>query len=47
MRYLVTKGVEPDRISIASYAADRPICTEKIEGCRAKNRRVHFLVKER
>ncbi len=47
MRYLVTKGVEPDRISIASYGADRPICTEKIEGCRAKNRRVHFLVKER
>ena len=47
MRYLVTKGVEPDRISIASYGADRPICTEKIEGCRAKNRRVHFQVKER
>ncbi len=47
MRYLVTKGVEPDRISIASYGADRPICTEKTEGCRAKNRRVHFLVKER
>ncbi len=47
MRYLVTKGVEPERISIASYGADRPICTEKIEGCRAKNRRVHFLVKER
>ena len=45
--YLVTKGVEPDRISIASYGAERPMCTEKNEGCRAKNRRVHFLVRER
>ena len=47
MSYLVTKGVEPDRISIAWYGANRPMCTEKIEGCRAKNRRVHFLVRER
>src|SRR5712691_7132686 len=47
MSYLVTQGVEPDRISIASYGADRPMCTEKSEGCRAKNRRVHFLVRER
>ena len=47
MSYLVTKGVEPDRISIAWYGADRPLCTEKTEGCRAKNRRVHFLVRER
>lgn len=47
MSYLVTKGVEPDRISIASYGADRPLCREKNEGCRAKNRRVHFLVRER
>jgi peptidoglycan-associated lipoprotein len=47
MSYLVTKGVEPDRISIASYGADRPLCTEKNERCRAKNRRVHFLVRER
>ena len=47
MSYLITKGVEPDRISIASYGADRPLCREKNEGCRAKNRRVHFLVRER
>ena len=47
MSDLVTKGVEPDRISIAWYGTDRPLCTEKSEGCRAKNRRVHFLVRER
>ncbi len=47
MSYLVTKGVEPDRISITWYGADRLLCTEKSERCRAKNRRVHFLVRER
>ena len=47
MSYLVTKGVELDRLSIAWYGAERPMCTEKSERCRAKNRRVHFLVRER
>jgi peptidoglycan-associated lipoprotein len=47
MSFLVSKGVAPDRISIASHGAERPICLEKTDACRAKNRRVHFLVKER
>lgn len=47
MKYLVSNGVEPDRITITSYGSDRPICTEKTAVCRAKNRRVHFLVKQR
>ena len=45
MRYLVSKGLEPHRISIVSYGSARPVCAEKTEICRAKNRRAHFLVK--
>jgi len=47
MSYLVSKGVKAERISIISYGSDRPVCAEKTDGCRAKNRRVHFLVKQR
>lgn len=44
MRYLIAKGLEPERISIVSYGSERPVCAEKTETCRAKNRRAHFLV---
>jgi len=47
MKYLVSKGVEAARITIASYGADRPVCTDTTEACRARNRRVQLLVKER
>jgi peptidoglycan-associated lipoprotein len=47
MSYLVSQGVSVQRISIISYGSDRPLCAEKTEVCRAKNRRVHFLVKQR
>jgi peptidoglycan-associated lipoprotein len=46
MKYLVSKGLEPGRISIASYGSDRPVCMEKNATCRAKNRRVSILVKQ-
>jgi peptidoglycan-associated lipoprotein len=46
MNYLVSKGVDISRISAVSYGSDRPVCTEKSEICRARNRRVHFLVQE-
>jgi peptidoglycan-associated lipoprotein len=46
MKYLVAKGVEPDRVSIVSYGSERPVCMEKTTVCRAKNRRVHFLVRQ-
>jgi peptidoglycan-associated lipoprotein len=45
MNYLVSKGLEPGRISIVSYGSDRPVCTEKTSACRAQNRRAHFVVK--
>jgi len=47
MNYLVGQGVQANRITIISYGEERPSCTEHNEGCWAKNRRSHFLVKAR
>ena len=47
MNYLVSQGVQANRITIISYGEERPACTEKTEECWAKNRRAHFLVKPR
>ena len=47
MNYLVSQGVQANRITIISYGEERPQCTEKTEACWAKNRRAHFLVKPR
>lgn len=45
MKYLVAKGLEPGRISVVSYGSDRPVCMEKNDTCRARNRRASILVK--
>ena len=47
MNYLVSQGVQANRITIISYGKERPTCTEHSEACWAKNRRAHFLVKAR
>ena len=47
MNYLVSQGIQANRITIISYGEERPVCTEKAEGCWAKNRHAHFLVKAR
>jgi peptidoglycan-associated lipoprotein len=47
MNYLVSQGVQASRITIISYGEERPTCSERNEACWAKNRRAHFLVKER
>jgi peptidoglycan-associated lipoprotein len=47
MNYLVSQGVQANRITIISYGEERPTCMEKSEACWAKNRRSHFLVKPR
>jgi peptidoglycan-associated lipoprotein len=44
--YLVAKGVDISRVSAVTYGSDRPVCVDKSEICRARNRRVHFLVQE-
>ncbi len=47
MNYLVSQGVQANRITIISYGEERPLCTEHNESCWARNRRDHFLVKPR
>ncbi len=47
MNYLVSQGVQANRVTIISYGEERPLCTEHSETCWAKNRRAHFLVKAR
>jgi peptidoglycan-associated lipoprotein len=47
MNYLVSQGVQANRITIISYGEERPVCSEHNEACWAKNRRAHFLVKPR
>jgi peptidoglycan-associated lipoprotein len=47
MNYLVSQGVQANRITIISYGEERPACTDKTEECWTKNRRSHFLVKPR
>jgi peptidoglycan-associated lipoprotein len=47
MNYLVSQGVQANRITIISYGEERPACMEKNEACWAKNRRAHFLIKPR
>jgi peptidoglycan-associated lipoprotein len=44
---LVLKGIEITRITTVGVGADRPICLDRTEACRAQNRRVHFLVRPR
>jgi len=45
MKSLVARGIQPTRISTISYGEERPLCTERTEGCWAKNRRSHFVVR--
>ena len=47
MSALVEMGVDAGRITIAGFGADRPICRDNTEACRARNRGVHFLLKPR
>ena len=45
MKYLISRGLEPGRVSVATVGSDRPACGDKTDTCRAKNRRARFLVK--
>ena len=47
MNYLVSQGVQTNRVTIISYGEERPLCTDHNEACWAKNRRAHFLSKAR
>ena len=45
-KYLVARGIEPERVSVATAGSDRPLCEQKTDACRAKNRRARFLVRQ-
>lgn len=43
-KYLTAMGVSAGRIDTVSYGEEKPVCTENMENCWAKNRRAHFVV---
>jgi peptidoglycan-associated lipoprotein len=47
LNYLVSRGIAADRLTMVSYGEQRPVCRESSEACWARNRRAHFLVKQR
>lgn len=42
--YLVSLGVQPDRITTISYGEELPLCHEPAEDCWQRNRRAHFVI---
>ena len=44
--YLIAQGIDATRISIEPVGSERPVCAEKTDACRARNRRVHVLVRQ-
>jgi peptidoglycan-associated lipoprotein len=39
--FLVTMGIPDSQLTIISLGKNRPVCTEKTEDCRQRNRRAH------
>ncbi|HWP57489.1 MAG TPA: peptidoglycan-associated lipoprotein Pal [Candidatus Acidoferrales bacterium] len=42
--YLVTLGVNGERLKMVSYGEEAPACLEQTEECRQKNRRARFVI---
>ena len=43
-RYLVARGIAPERIRTITYGEERPFCSEQTEECFQLNRRAHFVL---
>lgn len=43
-RYFAERGIDSSRLQIVSYGEEKPICTERDEPCRSKNRRDEFVI---
>ena len=43
-RYLTERGIDASRIQIVSWGEEKPLCTDRDEGCRSRNRRDEFVV---
>lgn len=44
LHFLITKGLDPNRFSIAGYGEYRPVASNETEDGRAKNRRVELVI---
>ena len=44
--FLIKEGIQRKRMIAVSYGKERPVDTAKTAKARAKNRRVHFVIKE-
>ena len=42
--YLVSLGVQGNRLTVVSKGKEQPVCTEENEDCWQRNRRGHFLI---
>jgi peptidoglycan-associated lipoprotein len=42
--YLVSLGVQGNRVTVVSKGKEQPVCTEEAEDCWQRNRRGHFLI---
>ena len=45
--YLVSKGIDAERVTIVSFGKEKPVCSEHTEACWSRNRRDDFLTKRR
>ncbi len=43
-RYFTERGINASRLQIVSYGEEKPLCTERDEGCRSRNRRDEFVI---
>ncbi len=43
-RYFTERGIDASRVQIVSYGEEHPVCTDRDEGCRSRNRRDEFVV---
>ncbi len=44
--FLIREGIDRERLVPVSFGKERPIAKGRTEAARAKNRRVHFVIKE-
>ena len=44
--FLIKEGVDRERLIAVSFGKERPVDTGRTEKARAKNRRVHFVIRE-
>ncbi|MBI5192620.1 MAG: OmpA family protein [Nitrospirae bacterium] len=43
-RYLIARGISPDRIEVISFGEEKGFCSEHTEDCWVQNRRGHFVI---